>query len=32
MVRQFLDRVDQTLGINVTGTLNRSNGHQGGQQ
>ena len=32
MVRQFLDRGDQTLGINVTGTLNRSNGHQGGQQ
>ncbi|MGB7416702.1 MAG: SPFH domain-containing protein, partial [Thermosynechococcaceae cyanobacterium] len=24
IVRQFLDRVDQTLGINVTGTLNRS--------
>ncbi len=32
MVRQFLDRVDQTLGINVTGTLNRSNGHKGGHQ
>lgn len=34
VVRQFLDRVDQTLGIDVTGTLNRnkskslSNGHQ----
>ncbi|MGF1600764.1 MAG: flotillin family protein [Thermosynechococcaceae cyanobacterium] len=24
IVRQFLERVDQTLGINVTGTLNRS--------
>lgn len=31
MVRQFLDRVDHTLGINVAGTLNR-NGHHGGQQ
>jgi flotillin len=34
VVRQFLERVDQTLGIDVTGTLNRnkaiqpSNGHQ----
>ena len=29
IVRQFLDRVDQTLGIDVTGTLQRRNGHQG---
>ena len=27
IVRQFLDRVDQTLGIDVTGTLQRRNGH-----
>ncbi len=29
IVRQFLDRVDQTLGIDVTGTLNRSNSQSG---
>lgn len=29
MVRQFLDRVDQTLGIDVTGTLKHQNGTQG---
>ena len=29
IIRQFLDRVDQTLGIDVIGTLNRSNGHKG---
>ncbi len=29
IVRQFLDRVDQTLGIDVTGTLNRSNTQSG---
>ncbi|QUY40993.1 flotillin family protein [Acaryochloris marina] len=29
MVRQFLDRVDQTLGIDVTGTLKAQNKNQG---
>jgi len=29
MVRQFLDRVDQTLGIDVTGTLKQRNDKQG---
>ena len=29
IVRQFLDRVDQTLGIDVIGTLNRHHGHEG---
>lgn len=29
IVRQFLDRVDQTLGIDVAATLNRQNGHKG---
>ena len=29
IVRQFLDRVDQTLGIDLIGTLNRRNGHEG---
>ena len=31
MVRQFLDRVDQTLGIDVTGTLNAQHQDQGDQ-
>lgn len=29
VVRQFLDRVDQTLGIDVAATLNRRNNHKG---
>ena len=29
IIHQFLDRVDQTLGIDVIGTLNRRNGHEG---
>lgn len=29
MVRQFLERVDKTLGINVMGTLNSRNGNNG---
>ncbi|UBF27212.1 flotillin family protein [Kovacikia minuta CCNUW1] len=32
IVRQFLNRVEDTLGIDVSATLNRQNGHQKGEK